>query len=66
MTKIITKTLTLKNTNTNMQQIMQAKPGATKPKAEQQCKHAEAGTTWTSDNLKQMKKMYLDQDNTFL
>jgi hypothetical protein len=44
--------------NTKMHQIMQAKPAATKPKAEQQCKHAEAGTTWTSDNLKQMKKSH--------
>jgi hypothetical protein len=52
------KTRLGKNTNTNMHQIMQTKPAATKPKAEQQCKHAEAGTTWTSDNLKQMKKSH--------
>jgi hypothetical protein len=47
-----------KNGNTNMQQIMQAKPSAKTPKAEQQCKHAEAGITWTSENLSQMKETH--------
>merc|ERR1712216_551488 len=41
-----------------MQQIMQAKPAAKMPKAEQQCKHMGVGTTWTSDNLEKMKKAY--------
>eukprot|EP00942_MAST-04A_sp_MAST-4A-sp1_P000771 g771.t1 len=44
--------------NTNMQQIMQAKPAATKPKAEQQCKHAEAGATTTSSELAEWKKTH--------
>ena len=39
-----------KNTNTNMQQIMQAKA-----KAEQQCNHEVTSTKWTTDNLEQMK-----------
>jgi hypothetical protein len=47
-----------KNMNTNMQQIMQAKPGATKAKAEQQCNHEITSTKWTSDNLAQMKQTY--------
>ena len=41
-----------------MHQIMQAKPAGKTPKAEQQCDHPAAGSTWTSDNLIQMKKMY--------
>jgi hypothetical protein len=47
-----------KNGNINIQQIMQAKPSAKTPKAEQQCKHAEAGTTWTSHNLVEKKQMF--------
>eukprot|EP00942_MAST-04A_sp_MAST-4A-sp1_P011612 g11612.t1 len=41
----------------NMQQVMQAKPAKT-PKAEQQCKHFESGSTWTSENLATMKQTY--------
>ena len=40
--------------NTNMQQVMQRKPSAKTPKAEQQCTHPESGTTWTSNYLKQL------------
>ncbi len=47
-----------KNTNTNMQQIMKAKPGATKAKAEQQCNHEVTSTKWTMDNLAKMKDTY--------
>jgi hypothetical protein len=47
-----------KNTNTNMQQIMQAKPAAKAPKAEQQCNHEVTSTKWTSDNLVEMKDTY--------
>jgi hypothetical protein len=38
-----------------MQDILKAKPGKT-PKAEEQCKHADAGSTWTSDRLAQKKQ----------
>ena len=44
--------------HTNMQQIMQAKPGATKPKAEQQCKHTGAGATATLGELAEWKKTH--------
>eukprot|EP00942_MAST-04A_sp_MAST-4A-sp1_P011953 g11953.t1 len=47
-----------KNSNTNMQQIMQAKPPAKIPKAEQQCNHEVTSTKWKSDNLAQMKETY--------
>jgi hypothetical protein len=52
-----------KNGNTNMQQVMQAKPGSKIPKAEQQCKHADAGTTWTSHNLAHMKETHCKGSN---
>jgi hypothetical protein len=42
----------------NMQQVMQMKPAAKTPKAEQQCKHTESGSTWTSKNLAKMKQTY--------
>ncbi len=41
----------------DMQQVMQAKPAKT-PKAEQQCKHTDSGSTWTSKNLATMKQTY--------
>jgi hypothetical protein len=53
-----TKTRLGKNTNTNMHQIMQTKPVAAKPKAEQQCKHTGAGATTTSGELAEWKKSH--------
>ena len=47
-----------KYTNTNMQQVMKAKPEATKAKAEQQCNHEVTSTKWTTDNLAKMKDTY--------
>jgi len=52
-----------KNMNGNMQQIMQAKPGATKAKAEQQCNHEITSTKWTSDKLEQVKSTHCKGSN---
>ena len=52
-----------KNTNANMQQIMQAKPGSKTPKAEQQCNHEVTSTKWTSDNLAKMKETHCKGSN---
>ena len=44
-------------TNT-IQQIIAAKPSVKPPKAEEQCKHIDAGSKWTSRELSKMKEMY--------
>jgi hypothetical protein len=49
--------------NTNMQQIMQAKPGSKTPKAEQQCNHKVTSTKWTSNNLADMKDTHCKGSN---
>jgi hypothetical protein len=61
--QVTSKQLRLGKLNTNMQQIMQAKPGSKTPKAEQQCNHEVTSTKWTSDNLVKMKDTHCKGSN---